>query len=558
MDGDDSRLRAAHDRLLAQQQRAIEKYEQTIGKSKAAQVVAQRDLDTRRQAAAAEKQHQVQVARAASIVAANRSEQDKYNDSIRELDQLAQKSLLTEKQVIASKQRLKSEFKATKQASDGNASSIKNLAVQYISMQAAVSLLTKSHEEFEQVQSQALETTKAVAAAQQQSLKNLAGLNLMQQTELMTASVDDIVEKTGFAGRAQLTTALGAGISAGGSIEEVVSAVTASARINKQTPEDVGATASNAIDLAAASGIASAERNLGFLLNVQKLTRVEDQNKLANALAKTVGSVAATTTSDKEIGTREAAALFSTLNQQAKDKQGDSSATASISMAAYLRKFFEENGNDPGSLRGRLMAVQQDDDLRTAFLAKMPGEAAFKLPMEKLVTAGSDAFNMFEANLPQIQYDADRFDALASMVTGGTSELGIADTLTTFQSTVDKFDAQSGMDNRAAMKEILDEALPRLNPGGASGLIQNAFAPARVFNEILAREPDEFADYAIRTLDARRDAITDGSRADQDAERFIDKTIQSIERIVDRLQSDRAATTAAARSTAALATRGGE
>ena len=74
MDGDDSRLRAAHDRLLAQQQRAIEKYEQTIGKSKAAQVVAQRDLDTRRQAAAAEKQHQVQVARAASIVAANRSE----------------------------------------------------------------------------------------------------------------------------------------------------------------------------------------------------------------------------------------------------------------------------------------------------------------------------------------------------------------------------------------------------------------------------------------------------------------------------------------------------
>lgn len=697
MSGDDSRLQAAHERLFAQQQKALDNYAKAVAKSKESQAQAAADLESRKAAAEAEKARLATIEKGQKLIANQRDAQQKFNDAVKEAEELeragaiSSADLAKRKQVLAKElrdatgetaryqaamQRGEAITKATMTATerhkakltelialhrsgaidvktfsravDESKSELENVSgsvgktavsigeavAAYGALQLGAQVFNGLLQEQNQLQQAALDKTKAVASAQSDAVKNLAGMAMLEQKGLLTTTAEKIAKSTGFADRGEIIKALAASISAGGTVAESESAVTAAAAINKTTPEQLGSTAAGAVDLARATGIADAERNLSFLLNVGNVSRVESFDKLGNALAKTVGNVAATTPEvDKQTATREAAAMFAVLNRASNDRMGESTATASNQLGAYLRKFFTEGGGqtdmseqiaklesnkaitekeafaikqaeekvakstgkekekaevqlnairanatldpieekklaelkrqqaifdnlkkqDPGSLSGRMQVIQADPELRKAFLEKLPGEAAFKIPMEMLVTKGSEAFAEFKANFQKITFEETEFNKLKKQVATGTPQLAIADAGATATANIENFNLDPRTAAIAEIKKIRSETIPLIRSEGLFGGAQ-MFAEAisePIASMGMATIEGAATDTRSKLLSRRRQLVeatqsnifdgrtrnTDPSLLQNQQISLIDKQLAAIDQIVTRLNA---------------------
>ncbi len=543
LSGDDVRLRAAHERWLRDQEKALENYQKAINKSK--EVIAQSDKDAaaKRVAAEEQKKHNDTMAKGEVVFRSTRTAAERYNERISELNRLLKAGAID----------FDTFGRASKQAADDLKDSdnsflaySKNLVVgggivatAYASMSSAMAIYNKLLDEQKQLQNASLEKTKALAAAQSDAVKNLAGLNMMQSSELMNKEVERIASATGFENRALIAQSIGAGISAGGSVEEVLSSVEANARLNKLTPDQLGASSSGTIDVGRATGLKDAESNIGFIADIAAVSRVEKLDKLVNNLGKSLGSITATVKGvDRETAAREGGALFAFLNTAGNDIQGDSTATASVQFASYLRTFFkaqEEEGviADPGSLSGRIEALQGDAGLRANFLEKMPGEAAFKLPMEMLVTQGSEAFASFKKNFEAIDFDPETFRKLASQIQSLTPQLTIADAAASAQANITGAELNPENAAIAEIRNIREKTLPKVRPS-------NWFSAMRQVAEemLISRSMAEGSYDSSVTSSAKftRDMLTGSRRALEgdnspraiEARQLIDKQLEII------------------------------
>jgi len=423
--------------------------------------------------------------------------------------------------------------KSSKRGGDTAIKSFQKLAMQYVSLQATMQVVNNMSAEFARLQDASLQKTKELAAAQTDAIKNLQGLSYLQKQNLMTTDVEGVQKRTGFPSRSMLSDAIGAGISAGGSPEEVLSAVEAAARLNINTPEKMQTTAAGAIDMARATGIRDAEKNLGLLLTTGSVSRVESSDKLANSLGKTIGSTMATVPdSDKEQAGREAAALIAVLNKAGNDKQGEPTATATTSLAIYLRKLAPE----VSTLSGRLEKIANDEGLRAEFLKQIPGEAAFKIPMEMLVTKGSNAFEQFQENATKsISFSAEAFRENADQLQNMTPQLSIATALAKAKAASEAYDTNPSSAARAALGEMSGDVLPRVRSGGISGVVQSVVenVNSAVVPSYLS-SPESFAAYTKQQLSARRGALESGGITAEERIKvdLIDQTMVAIERIL--------------------------
>lgn len=426
--------------------------------------------------------------------------------------------------------------KKSKRGGDTAAKSFSKLAMQYVSLQAAMQVVNNMSAEFARLQDASLQKTKELAASQTDAIKNLQGLTYLQKKSLMTTDVEGIQKKTGFPSRAMLSDAIGAGISAGGTPEEVLSAVEAAARLNINTPEKMQTTAAGAIDMARATGIREAEKNLGLLLTTGSVSRVESSDKLANSLGKTIGSTMSTVPdSDRELAGREAAALFSVLNKAANDKQGEPTATATTSLAIFLRKLVPE----VSTLSGRLEKIANDEGLRAEFLKQIPGEAAFKIPMEMLVTKGSAAFDEFKDNATKkIAFSTDAFRENVDQLQNMTPQLSIATASAAARAATEAYDSDQRSSARAAMGEIASNTLPRVRSGGIFGVVQSIVENTNaVVTPNYLSSPESFAAYTKQSLAGRRSALESGGVTAEEQVKvdLIDQAITSINQILKDL-----------------------
>jgi hypothetical protein len=423
--------------------------------------------------------------------------------------------------------------KRSKTASETAAAAIRKLALQYVSMQSAMQIINNLSAEYARLQEASLQATQRLSAAQTDSIKNLQGLTYLQKQEMMTTDVAGIQKRTGFPNREMLSSAIGAGISAGGTPEEVLSAVEAAARLNINTPEQMQTASAGAIDLARATGIRDAEKNLGFLLTTGAVSRVESSDKLANALGKSLGSAMQTVPGqDPESAARESAALFAMLNKAANDKQGDSTSTALITLAAHIRKIA---GDRSDTLAGRIQAIQSDPGLRAEFLKGMPGEAAFKLPFEMLVTEGSKAFDEFKSNAVVIDFSTQAFAENAEQLRKMTSELAFATTGAAVTGAAQAYDLNPQTEARALLGKIADEILPRVRPGGVPKLTTAASDMiAQPIIDFMYQDPDLYAVHLKDSLQSRRRSLEIGGITPEEQIKIdlIDQTLKTIERIL--------------------------
>lgn len=340
--------------------------------------------------------------------------------------------------------------------SKGAIAQITAMAGAYIGVQQGIEVVNTYLKDQEQLLKNAYDRQIDLAKAQQEAAKMLAGLSAIEQNELLNNAVPEIVRASNNPDSNAITMAIGSAVSSGANPEQARSAVLAAAKANVLTPEATPEFATAAISLARSTGKDDARENLALLVSTGAQSQLTDNAKLAVNLAPAVGnSVATVPGQDKVEASREAAAIFGVLSKAATDTQGDTSRTATVQLTGQLGQFFgdleskrvdarskaelldrkiakgsetesdrverdrlaaflvqTDGMSDPGTLFGRIGALQQNDAVREQFFSTGFGDAQYQVPFKQLADSSSAlAAELINAK-SQITADGSQFESL--------------------------------------------------------------------------------------------------------------------------------------------------
>lgn len=417
-------------------------------------------------------------------------------------------------------------------------------AAGFATVQGAVQLVNRELEEQKRLRQESAQAGFTLAKSQQEAIKNLSGLTSEQKARAITEA-KAIQNRTQFPSLPTLTEAIGAGFSASGDVEATLSAVEASARLNRLTPEQLPAVASGALDVGRGSGIGDAKQNLGFLLSAGGISRIEDPTKLSTNLAPVVSSgVELFPKQDRQEAARQIAAVFGAMTAGATDRQGNSSSTATNTLLAKLSEFFKDRKDDPGTVLGRIRAFQQNKQLREQFLSKPFGEERFKGPIRQLLTANSQLANMAEKAANDITFNQAVFEQHVKEIETLTPELRAAASQATSEGNIQQSQVEPGAIKAGTAEEVMKKTLDQAR-GGIFTELQN-WAHEKIFQSRVAMgaNPEEAALYALRD---RRLAFSTHeargfSKRDIEGMALIDRQIAVLENL--RRSADQMATAA--------------
>ena len=459
---------------------------------------------------------------------------------------------------------------------------IGGIAAAYVGVQEGVQLVNNYLEEQNALLDKSLQSQLTLAKAQQEAAKNLAAFSTVEQNEVLTAAVPKIALAAGVSDTSAITRALGDSASAGGTNEQVISAVQSAALLNRLTPDKIGTNASAAIDFAKSTGQSDARANLALLVSTGTQSRIEDPKALAESLAPAIlNAVKTVPGQSKEDATREAAAIFATLTQASTDKTGNASQTATLDLTSRLSTFFtdfeaeqrnarselskllpkveegkateseafraEQLGSflsqaasvrDSGTLFGRLETLQQNEGIRDQFFSTEFGQIAFKGAFKQLADSSSDLSQQLQNAKEKIEVDASGFERILNVTSSLTPQLRIANFVEGQKASAEVTDAFST--ERAATKAVRDsvsQVLSRNRESGFGGYL-SSFADENTFSSSLGG--DTFAEeavFGISKLRGRLRSLERGGLTDEEKPKALELQ-QEIERLDSFLREE--------------------
>ncbi len=360
----------------------------------------------------------------------------------------------------------------------GAVSDVVTLATSWISVGQAIQLASQALEHYHRIEDEAKRTQVTVGEAQGQVLKNLVGATTPQRAEFLEA-IKQIAEESQFPDLGKLNLAAAEGLGAsGGDREATLEALREAAKITWDKPEEIDTVVGAALDLRKATG-KGARENIGFLLSAGGPSRITDLNRQATNIAPAVISAAMTAKGDRQQNAIDAAALFGALSSTAGDVRGESTRTATQAFAVQLRDFFETGyeksvagrklrikpADDPGTLEGRIAALQGDDKLRKQFMENASFERQFQVPIEQLLQRGGLTDKAFREGREVIEIDRAPFDQLAAEMRGLTNEMAIARAEAAAAGSTQRQEiAQTEEASRSTSREIVSQAFEK-TPG---------------------------------------------------------------------------------------------
>jgi len=231
-------------------------------------------------------------------------------------------------------------------------SQVSNLVGAYLSVNSAVEALSKAHETLITNQDKALAKATALAAAQQEAAKNLAGQTPQAISKTLQETVPAIARATQFQDLPKLTTALGSAASIVGE-EKATGVVSAAAELTRFTPDQLQTTATSTADIMAATGIKDAKQALALLASTGSVARPEELAKLSQGAAAAVNAAIAQAPKQEKVdAAKEGVALYAKLTKV--DPTGQSAATASID---FIRQVSSEFA-DPKVIKERTERIE--------------------------------------------------------------------------------------------------------------------------------------------------------------------------------------------------------
>ncbi|MHB1038050.1 MAG: hypothetical protein ACYC35_28200 [Pirellulales bacterium] len=235
-------------------------------------------------------------------------------------------------------------------------SSLKSMALGYLSVEAAIHAVMAAEEKRAQRQQNAANAQLGAADAQRVFLKNVGAVSLGEKSSVLTG-VAKIAEETGVTTR-DLYAAGAVAMSARGNLGNKT-ALDAMRMAAKYAPENAGemaAVAGGLLSTSRLTGTPDAEKNLGFMIGLQSRVRISDMKGVSENLIPAARSVARYGGS-----AAEAASLPAALTMALEDTSGAVSGTASIQMATQLAEALPKLGSTGE---------------RIGYMQSHPGEAA--------------------------------------------------------------------------------------------------------------------------------------------------------------------------------------
>lgn len=425
MSGDDARLRAAHERLLRDQQKLLDKYN---GLGKASKEAGETDAQAKAKAEAVTKRYlttleklqsdltevkrlydkgAVSAETLARAEAKVTQEQQRLNaelhDTTAETKKLKEaeaqeaqeksKAEATTKRYLTTLEKLQVELADVKRQYDQGRVSLETLeraqqavnqeqnkmtgstglkawganlagiATSYLSINTAIQTVIASMEEQEKLNQKSLTEVERLALAQQEAIKNMTGLSQADVLKGIDTIPRQIQAETKFPSRSKLVEAMGEAYSTVSDLGMNKSAVTAAAELVPLKPDDVGVISRGILNTMNATGVADARKASGFMASVGAESPVNDPAKLATNLTPVVQSAMTQFkgASKQEIAI-QSGSIFSTLSELAGDNKGEAASTAGLTLQGKLNEFFQQITN-PES-KGNLSRLDDISQLR--------------------------------------------------------------------------------------------------------------------------------------------------------------------------------------------------
>ena len=218
MSGDDARLQAAHERLFAQQAKALENYQKSVNKIKEAQAQAEADLASRKAAAEAEKARLAVIEKGQKLIEGNRDAQERYNAALAEAEELEKAGAISKEDLARRteilKKRLNEESGEAKKAKDAEAQlteAHRKAEAVIKSIQTPLERYNARVKELSALQRQGALSAEEFARAQSLAKENLDDENaaLAQKNDFLgTAKEQMLAYATGIGSAATIATAL--------------------------------------------------------------------------------------------------------------------------------------------------------------------------------------------------------------------------------------------------------------------------------------------------------------------------------------------------------------
>jgi hypothetical protein len=204
----------------------------------------------------------------------------------------------------------------------------------------AVQLARKEYEAFLAVQDRAKQSTLTVAGAEIVALRNLGAKTPKERDDFLT-SIEKISSDTGVA-QSDLLMRSSEALSARGNlpVSSVLRAIKASAMIAPESQDEGKFLAGASLDIGKITG-ATPEQAMGYMMVVGEQARVTATGKIAENVAPAMTGAMATGASPQVAG-----AVWGALTQGINDNEGRIAANASIGLAAELKKYLPEKGED--------------------------------------------------------------------------------------------------------------------------------------------------------------------------------------------------------------------
>jgi len=359
---------------------------------------------------------------AARVLREIQTPQDQYNQKVAKLKTLLDANKLSQDQynaaVAKAKDKLDQAGKSGEQAFGAQAIGFAKQLAGALGLGAgvagAVQLVRKEYEAMIETQRLANQLSQTAAQAQETALTNL-GAQTAEDRDAFVSQVKALSAGLGVS-EAEVYKRASDALSARGeqSVEAAMGAVRASfAFAPGDTAAGIAASGA-ALDISGITG-GTAEQSLGFLQAVGQRARITDPRRLAVNMPPAIMSAVA---NGADIQT--AGAMYAALTQGMSDITGESSRTAAIALSQQLREFQGGEGWQNLSMRDRIARLQQDEKLRTAFIADTSFEKRAQTPIEQLLGGGATgrAYQTFLRDLPNMQTAGEQFTKGAEIKAG--------------------------------------------------------------------------------------------------------------------------------------------
>ena len=429
----------------------LENYHAALGKAR--QALAAGAIDQRTFNAEAAKQNEI-LTKATTVTDAaaaelkqfaaetkklNTTPLENYHAKIKRLDEAVKAGVLSHRDYTTAVQREKetldraNESLGKKNGTQATSSGLINAAVgklgawaaAYFTVQKAIQAVTQAMQEKMQVEKEALDSQERLAKSQSDAAKNLAALSPAETEKILTLDAPEIQKKTGFPDQPKIVEAIGAGFSSSGDKDLTIDAVTAAAEITPHTPEQIKTVTAGILDISRGSGVTDPRAISGFLLSAGGPNRIDRPEKLAENLAPVVSAgVSYVPDQQKTAASKDIAALFATTTKFLVDKEGDKSKTNVNQMLSRIDTVFKEFPElDPGTIRGRVEAIQQNPKLRESLFETEWGDASSKKLNQDIFTKDSAADKDVIQSRTEIRFDKQIHENLVKQVNEATPQI---------------------------------------------------------------------------------------------------------------------------------------